>query len=57
MLVQNISSDRRTLEPFGLDEPYYQVTVTDFSTAAWLVYPLRTDVPIEVRRFFKFLEI
>jgi DNA-binding transcriptional LysR family regulator len=31
--------------------PDYEVTGTDFNTAAWLVYPSRTYVPLKVRVF------
>lgn len=36
--------------------PDYEVTATDFSTAAWLVYPSRTYVPLKVRAFIDFLK-
>lgn len=36
--------------------PDYDVTATDFSTAAWLVYPSRTYVPLKVRVFIDFLK-
>ena len=36
--------------------PDYAVTATDFSTAAWLVYPSRTYVPLKVRVFITFLK-
>ncbi|MEM8809997.1 MAG: LysR family transcriptional regulator, partial [Cyanobacteria bacterium P01_G01_bin.38] len=36
--------------------PNYDVTATDFSTAAWLVYPSRDYVPLKVRVFIDFLE-
>lgn len=36
--------------------PDYDVTATDFSTAAWLVYPSRTYVPLKVRLFMEFLK-
>jgi DNA-binding transcriptional LysR family regulator len=35
--------------------PDYDVTATDFSTAAWLVYPSRAYVPLKVRVFIDFL--
>lgn len=35
--------------------PSYDVTATDFSTAAWLVYPSRTYVPLKVRVFMEYL--
>ncbi|NEQ25124.1 MAG: LysR family transcriptional regulator, partial [Microcoleus sp. SIO2G3] len=31
-------------------------TATDFSTAAWLVYPSRAYVPLKVRVFIDFLK-
>lgn len=36
--------------------PDYEMTATDFSTAAWLVYPSRTYVPLKVRVFIEFLK-
>lgn len=36
--------------------PTYEVTATDFNTAAWLVYPSRTYVPLKVRVFIEFLK-
>ncbi len=36
--------------------PDYDVTATDFSTAAWLVYPSRAYVPLKVRAFIDFLK-
>lgn len=36
--------------------PQYAVTATDFNTAAWLVYPSRTYVPLKVRVFIDFLK-
>ncbi|MBW4658821.1 MAG: LysR family transcriptional regulator [Drouetiella hepatica Uher 2000/2452] len=36
--------------------PDYEVTATDFSTAAWLVYPSRAYVPLKVRVFIDFLK-
>ena len=36
--------------------PNHQVTATDFNTAAWLVYPSRTYVPLKVRVFIEFLQ-
>ena len=29
--------------------PDYQVTATDFNTAAWLLYPSRAYIPLKVR--------
>lgn len=36
--------------------PDYDVTATDFSTAAWLVYPSRAYIPLKVRVFIDFLK-
>ncbi|WP_299491087.1 LysR family transcriptional regulator [Acaryochloris sp. IP29b_bin.137] len=36
--------------------PAYEVTGTDFSTAAWLVYPSRCYVPLKLRVFIEFLK-
>lgn len=36
--------------------PDYQVTATDFNTAAWLVYPSRSYVPLKIRIFMDFLK-
>ncbi len=36
--------------------PDYEVTATDFRTAAWLVYPSRTYVPLKVKVFIEFLQ-
>lgn len=36
--------------------PEYAVTATDFSTAAWLVYPSRAYIPLKVRIFIEFLK-
>ncbi|NET38462.1 MAG: LysR family transcriptional regulator [Cyanothece sp. SIO1E1] len=36
--------------------PKYDVTATDFSTAAWLIYPSRTYVPLKVRVLMEFLK-
>jgi DNA-binding transcriptional LysR family regulator len=36
--------------------PNYAVTATDFNTAAWLVYPSRSHVPLKVRIFIEFLK-
>lgn len=36
--------------------PDYDVTATDFITAAWLVYPSRAYVPLKVRVFIDFLK-
>lgn len=36
--------------------PDYDVTATNFSTAAWLIYPSRAYVPLKVRVFVDFLK-
>jgi DNA-binding transcriptional LysR family regulator len=36
--------------------PSYEVTATDFNTAAWLLYPSRAYVPLKVRIFMDFLK-
>jgi DNA-binding transcriptional LysR family regulator len=36
--------------------PDYEVTARDFSSAAWLVYPSRTYVPLKVQVFVDFLK-
>jgi DNA-binding transcriptional LysR family regulator len=36
--------------------PKYQVTATEFNTAAWLVYPSRAYVPLKVRVLMEFLK-
>ncbi len=36
--------------------PDYDVTATNFSTAAWLVYPSRAYIPLKVRVFIDFLK-
>lgn len=36
--------------------PSYDVTATEFHTAAWLVYPSRAYVPLKVRVFMDFLK-
>jgi len=36
--------------------PDYEVTATNFNTAAWLLYPSRTYVPLKVRAFIEFLK-
>ena len=42
----------RLIDPF----PDYSVTVTDFDTAAWLLYPSRTFLPNKVRVMIDFLK-
>lgn len=36
--------------------PKWRVTATDFNTAAWLVYPTRSYVPLKVRVFIDYLK-
>jgi len=36
--------------------PDYEVTATDFDTAAWILYPSRAYVPRKVRAFIDFLK-
>lgn len=36
--------------------PDYQVSATDFNTAAWLVYPSRAYIPHKVRALADFLK-
>ncbi|NER51010.1 MAG: LysR family transcriptional regulator [Symploca sp. SIO1A3] len=36
--------------------PSYEVTATDFSTAAWLLHPSRAYIPLKVRAFIEFLK-
>ncbi|NEQ45984.1 MAG: LysR family transcriptional regulator [Leptolyngbya sp. SIOISBB] len=36
--------------------PDYQVTATEFNTAAWLVFPSRAYMPLKVRAFLDFLK-
>lgn len=36
--------------------PDYEVTATDFDTAAWLIYPSRAYVPLKVRAFIDALK-
>ncbi|NET00441.1 MAG: LysR family transcriptional regulator [Sphaerospermopsis sp. SIO1G1] len=36
--------------------PDYAVTATDFNTAAWLVYPSRTYIPLKVKVFIDFMK-
>lgn len=36
--------------------PDYEVTATDFNTAAWFIYPNRSYVPLKVRVFIDFLK-
>jgi DNA-binding transcriptional LysR family regulator len=36
--------------------PDYDVTATDFNTAAWFVYPSRAYIPLKVRVFIDFLK-
>lgn len=36
--------------------PHHEVTATEFNTAAWLVYPSRTYIPLKVKLFIEFLK-
>jgi DNA-binding transcriptional LysR family regulator len=36
--------------------PHHEVTATDFSTAAWILYPSRAYVPRKVRAFIDFIK-
>lgn len=36
--------------------PNYEVTATDFSTAAWFIYSSRAYIPLKVRAFIQFLK-
>ncbi len=36
--------------------PQYSVTATEFNTAAWLVYPSRTHIPLKVLAFIDFIK-
>jgi DNA-binding transcriptional LysR family regulator len=51
-LVDQSLADGRLVNVF----PEYQVTATDFNTAAWMVYPSRAYVPLKVRVFMDFLK-
>ncbi|MBE9166857.1 LysR family transcriptional regulator [Pleurocapsales cyanobacterium LEGE 06147] len=51
-LIDEDLRDAKLVEVF----PDYEVTATDFSTAAWLVYPSSTYVPLKVRVFIEFLK-
>jgi len=35
--------------------PEHEVTATEFETAAWIVYPSRSYVPLKVRIFIDYL--
>jgi len=37
--------------------PDYDVTATEFDTAAWLLYPSREYLPLKVRTFVDFLKL
>ncbi len=37
--------------------PGFDVTATDFDTAAWLLYPSRAYLPLKVRKFIDFLKL
>jgi DNA-binding transcriptional LysR family regulator len=51
-LVGDDLRDGRLVDVF----PSYEVTATEFGTAAWLVYPSRAYVPLKVRVFIDFLK-
>jgi DNA-binding transcriptional LysR family regulator len=51
-LIEDDLRDDRLVNVF----PSYDVTATDFHTAAWLVYPSRAYVPLKVRVFIDFLK-
>lgn len=36
--------------------PEYQVTATEFNTAAWLVFPSRTYLPLKVKALLDYLK-
>lgn len=51
-LIEDDLSDGQLVNVF----PSYDVTATEFETAAWLVYPSRAYVPLKVRVFIDFLK-
>jgi DNA-binding transcriptional LysR family regulator len=51
-LIEDDLRDGRLVNVF----PSYDVTATEFDTAAWLVYPSRAYVPLKVRVFIDFLK-
>lgn len=51
-LIEDDFRDGRLVNVF----PNYDVTATEFSTAAWLVYPSRAYVPLKVRVFIDFIK-
>jgi DNA-binding transcriptional LysR family regulator len=51
-LIDDDLRDGRLVDIF----PAYAVTATEFNTAAWMVYPSRTYVPIKVRVLMDFLK-
>jgi DNA-binding transcriptional LysR family regulator len=51
-LIEDDLEDGRLVNLF----PSYDVTATEFGTAAWLVYPSRAYVPLKVRVFIDFLK-
>ncbi|MBW4471548.1 MAG: LysR family transcriptional regulator [Stenomitos rutilans HA7619-LM2] len=51
-LIESDLGDGRLVNVF----PSYDVTATEFDTAAWLVYPSRAYVPLKVRVFIDFLK-
>ena len=50
-LIDDDIAHGRLIDPF----PGYEVTATDFETAAWLLYPSRTYLPNKVRVMIDFL--
>lgn len=51
-LIDEDIRDARLIKLF----PNYEVTATDFNTAAWLVYPSRAYIPLKVRVFVEELK-
>lgn len=51
-LVDEFIAERRLIDLF----PDHQATATTFDTAAWLVYPSRTYLPVKVRAMADFLK-
>jgi DNA-binding transcriptional LysR family regulator len=51
-LIEDDLQDGRLVNVY----PSYDVTATEFDTAAWLVYPSRAYVPLKVRVFIDFLK-
>jgi DNA-binding transcriptional LysR family regulator len=51
-LVAKDFASGRLVDPF----PEHEITATDFDTAAWLLYPTRTYLPLKVRAFIDFVK-